>query len=271
MSGFEMRYIRDNRRSVENEESDENDPHIEIRLYEILKYYVSIPIAFGTPFVPWLETHDKFVRLLNQKLFKFYGYYIWLIIHFGFVLNIYLIIDSFISYEISEALTREANLLSKLVYNASAVVLINLKAEFGHKFIRSISKLKYLNNNESIEELRLFCFKLSYIYNNGKQWSMIVNKTVCAFMTVFSAIFMQFIMSFILLASILVLGTNDWMTFLNPISVFNIIYTAFNFLCPFMAFSQTLQFKFESLAKFTEKNTKKSDLSKEDFVVIKKW
>jgi hypothetical protein len=261
MPGFEMRYIHENRGSAENEEFDENDPRIEIRLYRVLKYYVLIPIAFGTPFVPWLERHDKLARLLNLKFFKFYGYYIWLIIHFGFVLNIYLIIDSFISYEISEALPREANLLSKLVYNASAVVLINLKAKFGDKFIRSISKLKYLNNNESIEELRLFCFELSYV-NNKKLF------VCCAPLIVFRAVTMHLLMSMIL---ILDLGTDDWMIFLNPILLFNIFYTASNFLYPLMAFSQTLQFKFESLAKFTEKNTKKSDLLKEDFVLIKKW
>jgi hypothetical protein len=39
----------------------------------------------------------------------------------------------------------------------------------------------------------------------------------------------------------------------------------------FTGLAETLRIKFQNLAKFTESKTNKSDLSKEDFFVIKKW
>jgi hypothetical protein len=125
-------------------------------------------IGFGTPFTSWLENNEELALIFqrNRKIFNYYRFYIWLIIHFGFGLNIYLIIDSYISYENPEALLRVANLMSHLIWNANAVILINSKFEFGNKFIRSLSKRKYLNNNESTKELSLFGINLSLHYEN---------------------------------------------------------------------------------------------------------
>jgi hypothetical protein len=251
--------------NVGNQVSVANDSEIEPLLYRVLIKRVSILVSFGTPFNSWLGNNDEVALVLqrNRKIFNFYRFYIWLIIHFGFVLNIHLIIDSYLNYENSEALPRIANLMSQLVWNASAVVLINSKFEFGNKFIRSISKRKYFNNNESTEGLRLFCLKLKF-------HEIMLSTSSGVNMICFYSIFYQIIMLFILIFSIQLIGTNDWMTFLNPILFFNFVYTAMNF-SNFIGLAQILKNKFENLAKFTESNTKKSDLSKEDFVFIKKW
>jgi hypothetical protein len=259
MSELELRI------NVGNQVSGANDSEIEPQLYRVLIKRVSTLVCFGTPFNSWLANNDEVALVLqrNRKIFNFYRFYIWLIIHFGFVLNIYLIIDSYLNYENLEAILRMANLMSQLVWNASAVVLINSKFEFGNKFIRSISKRKYLNNNESTEGLRLLCFKLEF-------HEIMLSTSSGVTMICFNSILNQIVMLFILILSIQLIGTNDWMTFLNPILFFNFGYTAMSF-SNFSGLAQILKIKFENLAKFTESNTKKSDLSKEDFVVIRKW
>jgi hypothetical protein len=259
MDEFEIRIDDQNRGSGKNMSV------IEPQLHRVLRDNASALIGFGTPFTSWLESEDESALVFkkNRTLMKFYRFYIWLIIHFEFCFNIYLIRDSYLYYDSKEALSRIANLMSKFVWNASAVVLINSKSKFGHKLIRSISKIKYLNNNESIEALRLFGLKLEKldhkILYSGRVFLIFSYPIICHMIMLFTIIF-----------SIENPETNDWMTFLNPIFLFNIMYSILNFTT-FMAFTQTLQFKFENLAKFAESNTKKSDLSKEEFVVIKKW
>jgi hypothetical protein len=100
---------------------------------------------------------DKFVLVFKnyQNFLIFYKFYVWLIIHFEFGLNIYLLFDDK-NYKNSESFQRIANLMSKLVWNMTAVVLIYSKAEFWHKLIESVSKLKYINNNENTN---------SYVWN----------------------------------------------------------------------------------------------------------
>jgi hypothetical protein len=248
-----------------NQDCGKSDSVIEPQLHRVLRDNASALIGFGTPFTSWLESEDKSAHVFkrNRTLFKFYRFYIWLIIHFGFCFNIYLIRDSYLYFDSKEALSRIANLMSKFVWNASAVVLINSKSKFGHKFIRSISKIKYLNNNESIEALRLFGLKLEKldhkILDPGRVFLIFSYPIVCHMIMLFTIIF-----------SIENSETNDWMTFLNPILLFNIMHSILNFTT-FMAFTQTLQFKFENLAEYTESKTRKSDLSKEEFVVITKW
>ncbi len=159
--------------------------------------------------------------------------------------------------------------MSQLVWNASAVVLINSKFEFGYKLIRSIYKRKYINNNEGTEGLRLFCCKLYEVNRQSLSISRRLNlRRIC-----FDAIFLQLMIYISLIFLIKIskmIGTTDWMTFLYPILFFNIFYTYYN-SGSFLGLAVTLIVKFTNLAKFTESKTKKSDLSKEDFIVIKKW
>ncbi len=74
----------------EKQEFIEKNSAIEPQLVLKLKHYASNLIVFGTPFNSWLESDEKstLVFKLSQKFFKFYRFYIWLIIHFGFGFNI---------------------------------------------------------------------------------------------------------------------------------------------------------------------------------------
>jgi len=152
--------------------------------------------------------------------------------------------------------------MSKLVWIAGAVFSINSKSKFGHKLIGSISKLKYLNNNESTEVLRIFYLKVSKpcieLSDSGRVIKIFFYSIGC-----------HAFMSFTIIYWIRNSGVDNWMNFLNPIFLLCMYCSTANF-STFMAFSQTLQFKFKSIAKFTENNTKKSDNLKKDFVVIKK-
>ncbi len=155
-----------------------------------------------------------------QNFLIFYKFYVWLIIHFEFGLNIYLLFDDK-NYKNSESFQRIANLMSKLVWNMTAVVLIYSKAEFWHKLIESVSKLKYINidNNDNTICLKI-PFGIKYKQNNNETTTSV-------------RVILIFFMPIICHAIILFTGfkmfkssrNNDWVNVLDAILLFNLFYT----------------------------------------------
>jgi hypothetical protein len=81
----------------------ENNSDIDQQLYRILRNTLYL-IGFDAYFASWLKKDDKFVLVLKnyQNFLIFYRFYVWLIIHFEFGLNIYLLFDDKI-YKNSES------------------------------------------------------------------------------------------------------------------------------------------------------------------------
>ncbi len=78
-----------------NQMPEENNYDIDQQLYRILRNTALYLICFGAPFASWLKKDDKFALVFKnyQNFLIFNRFYVWLIIHFGFGLNIYLLFD----------------------------------------------------------------------------------------------------------------------------------------------------------------------------------